>query len=98
MCCSARPALHDLRVVKSEAEVRLLRESCRIGAEAVRSAMAATRSLGTEGAVLATVEHSARMAGACHPAYPPVVAAGNNATVIVFFSYFRQVLYDLINI
>ena len=88
MCCSARPALHDLRVVKSEAEVRLLRESCRIGAEAVRSAMAATRSLGTEGAVLATVEHSARMAGACHPAYPPVVAAGNNTTVsdlIVFF-------------
>lgn len=73
-------------MVKSEAEVRLLRESCRIGAEAVRSAMAATRSLGTEGAVLATVEHSARMAGACHPAYPPVVAAGNNATVIHYIA------------
>merc|ERR1719189_973097 len=48
--------------------------------------MAATRSLGTENAVLATVEHSARMAGACHPAYPPVVAAGNNATVIHYIA------------
>ena len=32
------------------------------------------------------MEHSARMLGACHPAYPPVVAAGNNATVIHYIA------------
>ena len=38
------------------------------------------------------------MAGACHPAYPPVVAAGNNATVseaviYVFIAVYLHQLY-----
>jgi len=83
---SPRPILHDMRVIKSPAEISLMRETCRIGAEAIKEAITRTRSLTTEGQVQATVEHSARMAGACHPAYPPVVAAGNNATVIHYIS------------
>lgn len=47
-----RPILHDMRVIKSPAEIALMRETCRIGAEAIKEAITMTRSLTTEGQVL----------------------------------------------
>ena len=75
-----------MRIIKSESEISLMRESCRIGAEAIKKAITQIRSLETEGQILSTVEHHCKMSGACHLAYPPVVAAGNNATVIHYIS------------
>ena len=46
-----RPILHDMRVIKSPAEISLMRDTCRIGAEAIKEAITRTRSLTTEGQV-----------------------------------------------
>lgn len=40
-----------MRVIKSPAEVALMRETCGIGAEAIKTAITMTRSLTTEGQV-----------------------------------------------
>ena len=85
---SPRPAIHALRSVKSPAEVELMRRTCRVGAEALAQTIAASKPFGrsqrlaTEAELLATVEYQARMRGACRPAYPAVVAAGEAACTI----------------
>ena len=43
-----------MRVIKSPAEIALMRETCRIGAEAIKTAITMTRSLTTEGQVWLT--------------------------------------------
>ena len=86
----SRQSLHELRVIKSPAEVELMRETCRVGSQALARTMARSRELQTEGQVLASVEFEAKMSGACHLAYPPVVAAGNNATVIHYIAATSQ--------
>jgi len=77
-----RQTLHQLRVLKSAAEAQLMRKSCEIGAAALRRTIAASPALRTELDLLATVDYESKIQGANHLAYPPVVAAGNNATVI----------------
>ena len=67
-----------------------MRETCRVGSRALARTMARSRELQTEGQVLASVEFEAKMSGACHLAYPPVVAAGNNATVIHYIAATSQ--------
>ncbi|XP_023948956.2 xaa-Pro aminopeptidase 3 [Bicyclus anynana] len=74
--------LHQMRVVKSAAEVELMKETCYIGSQAVNLAMACTKPGMSEHAVSAVLEYSCRMAGAEHGAFPPVVAGGARATHI----------------
>jgi len=88
---SPRQSLHELRVIKSPAEVNLMRETCRIGSEALTATISRSQRLVTEGQVLANLEYEARMSGASHLAYPPVVASGNNATIIHYISATGQV-------
>lgn len=83
---SARPALHNLRVIKSPAEVALMRETCAIGSEAMRRTIRRSKELSCEGQFLASVEYESRMQGASFLAYPPVVAAGNNANTIHYIA------------
>ena len=78
--------MHEMRVVKSPAEIMLMRDSCRIGGEALKKTIAASRDLSTEGELLATIGYHSVMGGAQHLAYPPVIAAGNNATVIHYIA------------
>ena len=87
---SPRQSLHELRVIKSPAEVNLMRETCRIGGLALKKTMMRSRELETEGQVLASLEFESRMAGASHLAYPPVVASANNATIIHYISATSQ--------
>jgi len=63
-----------------------MRRSCKIGAEAISKTMSRSRHLKTESQFLATMEHEVKMKGADHLAYPPVVAAGNNSTIIHYIS------------
>lgn len=77
-----RSAIHQLRSIKSPAEIQLMRKTCQIGAEALRLGISSSRRLHTEDELLNTIEHQARMSGACMPAYPSVVAAGEAACVI----------------
>lgn len=83
---SLRDEIHQLRSVKSEPEIELMRQTCRIGATALKRTMAASRSLVAEQQFLATVDYESRMQGADHLAYPPVVAAGNNANTIHYIA------------
>ncbi len=81
-----RRLLHELRLIKSPAEVSLMRQSAAIAAEAISRTMAATPSSRTEGQLFATVDYHCRMGGAQHLAYPPVVASGDNANVIHYIA------------
>ena len=87
---SPRPALHQLRTLKSPAEQQLLRVSCSLGAAALRTTISRSRQLRTEAEVAAVVEHEARLAGAQHPAYPSVAAAGDNCNTIHYTPHQRS--------
>lgn len=79
---SPRSEIQALRVVKSEAEVALMRRSCEIAAQSIATTMSRSRRLKTEAEFFATVDYECRMRGAEYLAYPPVVASGDNANVI----------------
>lgn len=60
-----------------------MQRTCTIAAHAINETMCETRpNLDTEHQIFARVDYKCRMAGASHLAYPPVVAAGRNATII----------------
>lgn len=81
-CESPRPHIHQMRLIKSPAEQSLIRRACQISSEAIAGAMAVTRPGFTEHQLFATLDYESRMRGAEFLAYPPVVATGNNATII----------------
>ncbi len=73
--------LHDLRLYKSPAELRVMRRSAKIAAEAHVRAMQATRPGISEHAVEAELLHTFRRHGAV-PSYEPIVGGGANACVL----------------
>jgi Xaa-Pro aminopeptidase len=75
-------ALHDLRLIKSPAEQRLLRQAAAITADAHVRAMCRAAPGFTEADLEAELMHEFISRGARHPAYPPIVAAGANACVL----------------
>jgi len=79
---SPKQALHETRVIKSPTEIGLMRKSCQIASDAISETIRRAGSLESEAQVFATVDYQCRMRGASHLAYPPVVAAGDHATVI----------------
>ena len=86
---SPSPMVHVLRVVKSAAEVELMRRSATLASSAMRGTMvgsidAARRGL-SEGVLAAQFEFECRLGGAERLAYPSVVACGSNATTLHYF-------------
>ncbi|XP_013185348.2 xaa-Pro aminopeptidase 3 [Amyelois transitella] len=79
-------ALHFLRVIKSPAEIELMKETCYIGSQSVNMAMACTKPGVSEHMINAIVEYSSKQAGAEHLAFPPVAAGGARATHIHYVS------------
>ncbi|KAE9531480.1 hypothetical protein AGLY_010686 [Aphis glycines] len=73
---------HKLRLYKSLAEQRLMRQSCQIASKAFIKAMMSTKPGSTEHELYATLDYECRMGGAEYLAYPPVVATGNNANTL----------------
>ena len=73
--------LHDLRLYKSKAELRLMRASASIAAEAHLAAMLMARAGRYEYEVEAELVRAMRSSGAV-PAFPPIVASGANACVM----------------
>lgn len=74
--------LHEQRLYKSAAEVRIMREAARITCAAHRRAMAACRPGMTELALEAELVHEFLVNGARAPAYPCIVGSGRNACVL----------------
>ncbi|KAG7303871.1 hypothetical protein JYU34_010773 [Plutella xylostella] len=86
-------SLHFMRVIKSPAEIELMRETCYVGAQAINMAMACTKPGISESIVQAVLDYSCRQAGAEHPAFPPVVAGAARATHIHYVAN-NQLLGD----
>jgi Xaa-Pro aminopeptidase len=74
--------LHELRLYKSAAELRLMRRAAEITARAHRRAMQACRGGLYEYQLEAELHHEFLTCGARSPAYPSIVGAGRNACVM----------------
>ena len=74
--------LHELRLFKSAAELRLMREAADISARAHRRAMQACRRGVYEYQLEAELQYEFASHGARFPAYPSIVGGGRNACVM----------------
>ncbi|KAF8394704.1 hypothetical protein HHK36_020921 [Tetracentron sinense] len=73
---------HELRWIKSPAEIKLMRESASIACQALLQTMLLSKSLPNEGMLSAKVEYECKMRGAQRMAFNPVVGGGPNGSVI----------------
>jgi Xaa-Pro aminopeptidase len=78
--------VHDLRLVKSAAEQRLLRRAGEISARGHRRAMAFCRPGQYEYQLEAELAHEFASSGARHLAYPSIVGSGSNACTLHYVS------------
>lgn len=85
--------VHELRVVKSDAEVELMQVAADIAAEAHCEAMKAARAGMWEYQVEGLIEQVFRQRGAAGPAYTSIVGGGANATVLHYINNDAQ-LHD----
>ncbi|BCD85878.1 Xaa-Pro aminopeptidase [Pseudomonas solani] len=74
--------LHDMRLYKSAAEVKVMREAGEVSARAHVRAMQAARAGLYEYSLEAELEYEFRKGGAKMPAYGSIVAAGRNACIL----------------
>jgi len=77
-----RAALDEMRLIKDESELDLMRRAAGISAEAHERAMRATRPGRMEYEIEAELLYAFRKNGAQFPAYWPIVAGGANACVL----------------
>jgi Xaa-Pro aminopeptidase len=77
-----RAALDEMRLVKDDHEIALMRRAAQIAGAAHRRAMRFTAPGKHEYEVEAEFLHEFRRAGCQAPAYPPIVAGGANACVL----------------
>ncbi|XP_018327487.1 xaa-Pro aminopeptidase 3 [Agrilus planipennis] len=87
------PFVHELRLIKSPAEIQLMQKSCDVASEAIMKSIIHSKPGSTEHEIFATVDYECRMNGAEFLAYPPVVAGGNRATIIHYINN-NQVVND----
>jgi Xaa-Pro aminopeptidase len=80
--CDVRAILDELRLIKDEHELTLMRRAAAISAGAHRRAMRATRPGRMEYEIEAELLYEFRRHGAQFPAYWPIVAGGANACVL----------------
>ncbi|MBD2387999.1 aminopeptidase P N-terminal domain-containing protein [Cylindrospermum sp. FACHB-282] len=76
------PILHSMRLIKSQAELDLMRQAVAIATEAHNHALKITAPGRYEYEIQAEIEHIFRLRGGMGPAYPSIVAAGANACVL----------------
>lgn len=74
--------LHDMRLYKSRAEVAAMRRAAKISAKAHARAMQTCKPGMTEYQVEAELLHEFMYGGARHPAYPSIVAGGDNGCIL----------------
>lgn len=85
--------IHKIRLIKSQSEIDLMKESCKIISAAISKTMEISKAGMSEHQLFAIVDYQCRMNGAEYLAYPPVVAAGKNANIIHYISN-NQMIQD----
>ncbi|TVQ46187.1 MAG: M24 family metallopeptidase [Gloeocapsa sp. DLM2.Bin57] len=83
--------LHPLRQIKSDAEIEMMRIATGISAIAHNRAREFTQVGQYEYQVQAEIEHTFRLNGAFGPAYPSIVASGDNACILHYTENNRQI-------
>ncbi|MBI4984417.1 MAG: aminopeptidase P N-terminal domain-containing protein [Rhodocyclales bacterium] len=86
-----RVVLDDMRLIKDEAEIALLRRAAAISAAAHRRAMRAASAGRYEYEIEAELLHEFRRCGCQYPAYSPIVAAGANACVLHYVDNAKRI-------
>ena len=76
------PIIGEARVQKSAQEISWLKEAACISCEAHRMVQEQVQPGMTEGQLATIFEHTCRMQGVQRMGYPPIVAAGNQATIL----------------
>ena len=84
------PMLHAMRLVKSPAELELMRQAVAISVEAHNHVREFAQPGRYEYEVQAELEHIFRLRGGMGPAYPSIVASGQNACVLHYIENNRQ--------
>eukprot|EP00002_Diphylleia_rotans_P037193 TRINITY_DN8287_c0_g1_i1.p1 TRINITY_DN8287_c0_g1~~TRINITY_DN8287_c0_g1_i1.p1 ORF type:complete len:478 (+),score=89.15 TRINITY_DN8287_c0_g1_i1:43-1476(+) len=77
-----RRMIQSMRIVKSDAEQKVMRRACSIAAKGFNQAMEYVKPGMNEGEVDAKLEFEFRRSGAQWHAYPPVVAGGSRANTL----------------
>jgi Xaa-Pro aminopeptidase len=86
------PHLDALRMIKTGAEIAVLRRNGKLSAEAVKAAMMATKPGTFEYEIEAAAMHVILKGGARGPAYPPIVGSGPNSCIQHYDRNDRQAL------
>jgi len=76
------PLLHELRLIKSKAEIKLMERAAKIAVEGHKRAMAACHPGAHEYELEAELLYAFKRNGSLAPAYTSIVAAGNNACTL----------------
>ena len=76
------PLIHEMRLFKDAAEIKLMQKAADISARAHCRAMLAAREGRNEYHLEAELQHEFMMSGARFPAYNSIVAAGANACIL----------------
>ena len=74
--------VHELRLFKSKAELKIMRQSGQIAARAHSRAMQVCKPGMYEYQLQAEIEHEFAMAGARYPAYTSIVGGGDNGCIL----------------
>ncbi|OCG25012.1 Xaa-Pro aminopeptidase [Gilliamella sp. wkB108] len=77
-----RPVVHEMRMFKSDFEMAILREACKISAQAHVRAMQKCKPLMYEYQLEAEILHEFARHGARWPSYNTIVGGGNNGCIL----------------
>ncbi|MBR8829242.1 MAG: aminopeptidase P N-terminal domain-containing protein [Gomphosphaeria aponina SAG 52.96 = DSM 107014] len=86
----SNPVLHPLRLIKSPAELELMRKATAISATAHNRARSFAQPGRYEYEIQAEIEHTFRLEGGMGPAYPSIVASGANSCILHYTENGRQ--------
>ena len=82
--------VHEMRLIKSEEELACMRRAVAIAAEGHQAAMRSARDGVHEYEIEALLDYTFRRLGGSGPAYPSIVAAGVNATILHYTTNDQQ--------
>ncbi|MCC6067944.1 Xaa-Pro aminopeptidase [Ferrovum sp. PN-J185] len=77
-----RSVIHEMRLIKDEVEIAIMRQAARIASTAHNRAMRSVKNAQYEYEVEAELLYEFKKYGSDAPAYPSIVAAGENATIL----------------
>ncbi|ESN93862.1 hypothetical protein HELRODRAFT_186061 [Helobdella robusta] len=81
-----KTSVQNLRLIKSEAEIDLMKIACDIGSKSLEKVMRYSKPKIDESHLYAKMDFECRIHGAERLAYPPVVAGGSRANIIHYIN------------